>query len=151
MAKKVMVALLGVFCLAASDGRAVEHMGATFMDYDHLHEFFQDLKDLESGKRTDGHMLVKDYENLSKNTYWYKGSPEKISYLLGEISELVQTFKEQGRDSDYKKRLEAFGDAKPIDVSSLTFKKQREPKAHHKAHHRKKHGASKHGKKHHKK
>ena len=146
--KKVMAALLGVFFLPASDGRAVKHMDAAFMDYDHLHDFYQDLKDLETGKRTDGHMLVKDYENLSKNTYWYKGSPEKMSYLLGEISELVQIFKEHGCDGDYKKRLEAFSDAKPIDVSNLTFKKQREPKAHH---HHKKHAASKHGKKRHKK
>ena len=140
MTKKMIAALLGVFCLAASDVRAVEHMGATFMDYGHLKEFLQDLKDLESGKRTDGHMLVVDYNNLPKNTYWYKGSPEKMSYLLGEISDLVQTFKERGSDSDYQKRFEPFDDAKPIDVGSLTFKKQRAPKKMtHKAAHKSKH------------
>ena len=129
MRKSATLVFVGAVLMMSAGLGAVQHMRHAFMDYDHLKEFYQDLKDLESGKRTDGKMLIKDYENLSKNKYWYKKSPERITFLLGEISDLVQTFKNRAGTCDCKERFGPFDDVKPIEVTSLTFEQQRQPKA----------------------
>ncbi|WP_156095389.1 hypothetical protein [Candidatus Hepatobacter penaei] len=127
--KKVLIPMVligSVLAMGAGIGYSARHMGPVKIDLRHLNDFYQDLQDLDDGKRTDGAQLLADYENLPKNTYLYRGSPAKIIETLEKINIMVSGFKTKG--SSCEERYGPFKDTESLDVRKFTYEGQRMPK-----------------------